>query len=80
MKNILSFEEYFKKINENLSIIQQDNRKEIDYYNIINPETGVRYDIPFLEVSDDEYVKKYSDFMKIKLEDEEKFKELLEWS
>jgi len=93
-KRILTFEEFFTKfnnINENYDKISDINQEYqdidisveddevIDYYNMVDEKTGVRYNIPFLSTDDDNYVEKYKEFMKLKLKDEDQFNELMEW-
>jgi len=49
------------------------------YYNMVNPQNGLRYDIPMLSTLDTEYYFKYVHFMKIKERSEETFNKMLNW-
>lgn len=49
------------------------------YYNIVNPQNGMRYDIPMLNTRDSDYYFKYINFMKMKERSEETFNKVLNW-
>lgn len=54
--------------------------KDFNYYaNIVNPETGKPYIIPMLDYTDPEYVNKYVEYMKLKEEQPETFKKIMNW-
>ena len=48
-------------------------------FNVKNPETGKRYDIPMLSKTDHEYRENYIEAMKLKEEDPEAFVRMLKW-
>lgn len=49
------------------------------YYDIVNPDTGYRYDIPLLSTLDPEYFFKYVHYMKIRESSPDTFKKILNW-
>ncbi|MDQ7058625.1 MAG: hypothetical protein Q9N62_09345 [Ghiorsea sp.] len=49
------------------------------YYNMVNPQNGMRYDIPMLNILDPEYYYKYINFMKMRERSEETFNKMLNW-
>ena len=49
------------------------------YYNMVNPQSGMHYDIPMLNTLDPEYYWKYVNFMKIKEQSEKTFDKILRW-
>ncbi|WP_038250915.1 hypothetical protein [Ghiorsea bivora] len=49
------------------------------YYNMVNPQNGLRYDIPMLTPTDPDYFSKYVYFMKMKEQSEETFDKILRW-
>ncbi len=49
------------------------------YYNMVNPQNGMRYDIPMLNTLDPDYFFKYVNFMKIKERSPETFEKMLMW-
>jgi hypothetical protein len=58
----------------------QDKVKENNYYfNILDPDTGERYDIPMLSTMDPEYYWKYIDMMKTKQYSPDTFERVLNW-
>jgi len=49
------------------------------YYNMLDPRTGQRYEIPMLTRMDPAYYYKYINFMKMKERSEETFSKILNW-
>ena len=49
------------------------------WYNMKNPETGLRYDIPMLDSLDPEYYFKYVYYMKLKDSAPDTFEQILKW-
>lgn len=49
------------------------------YWNMVNPKTGQRYDIPMLKPTDPDYVEKYIMFMRMKENDPHNFEKVLNW-
>jgi len=49
------------------------------YFNMVDPKSGLRYNIPMLLRSDPEYYYKYIDFMKMKERSSETFEKMLRW-
>ena len=49
------------------------------YFNMKNPATGRRYDIPMLNTMDPAYVFKYVEMMKTKEEQPDLFERMLRW-
>ncbi|MDQ6988747.1 MAG: hypothetical protein Q9M19_02615 [Mariprofundaceae bacterium] len=49
------------------------------YYNMLNPQNGMRYGIPMLNTLDPDYYYKYISFMKMKEQSEETFDKMLNW-
>ena len=49
------------------------------YFMMMNPETGVRFDIPMLSALDPEYYFKYIYFMKMKEQSPDTFEKMLRW-
>ena len=49
------------------------------YYNMIDPRSGYRYDIPMLMRDDPEYYGKYIDFMQLKERSPDTFEKVLRW-
>jgi len=49
------------------------------WFNIVNPETGRRYEIPMLDTLDPDYVFKYVEMMKTKEETPELFDKIMDW-
>lgn len=49
------------------------------YYNTLNPDTGLRYDIPMLSPLDPGYYFKYIYYMKLKERSPETFAKLTNW-
>lgn len=55
--------------------------KSNDYYfNIVNPDTGRRYDIPMLSTADPDYYFRYVKAMRMKEKQPETFEKLINWS
>ena len=55
------------------------NKDDSHYYNMVNPGTGKRYDIPMLSRIDPEYFFKYIYYMKLKESSPDVFEKLLWW-
>lgn len=56
-------------------------RKDDDYYyNIVNPVTGRRFDIPMLSTADPYYAKSYIDYMKTREFNPDSFEAIMRWS
>lgn len=49
------------------------------YYNMIDPKSGYRYDIPMLSTLDPVYYFKYVRYMKIKEQSSDTFEKILHW-
>lgn len=49
------------------------------YYNMIDPKSGYRYDIPMLSTLDPVYYFKYVRYMKIKEQSSDTFENILHW-
>ena len=58
---------------------QSKHEEDQYYYNMKDPRTGDRYDIPMLTRLDSKYYFKYIEYMKIKDESEETFNKVLNW-
>jgi hypothetical protein len=59
---------------------QGEPKKDLAYYyNMKNPVTGLRYDIPMLNTLDPDYYYKYVNFMKIKEQQPDLFDKILRW-
>lgn len=55
--------------------------KGVEYYfNIMNPDTGFRFDIPLLKLIDNDYKTRYAYYMKLREEKPEEFKEVMAWN
>jgi len=50
-----------------------------ELFNTVNPETGIRYDIPMLATDAVDYYWSYIYYMKILLKSPELFKSIMEW-
>lgn len=62
--------------------LKQKNTEYTDegkYFNMKDPDTGERYDIPLLAVSDPNYFGKYVSYMKMKEKTPEIFKRIMNW-
>jgi len=58
----------------------QSKHEEDQYYlNMMNPQTGRRYDIPMLDSQAGDYYFKYIEFMKTKERSPETFDKILNW-
>lgn len=84
--NISSFpfaSEKLQKDEELLSYVQAKikNLKNPDsyYYNMIDPKSGYRYDIPMLSTFDPVYYFKYVRYMKMKEQSLDTFEKVLRW-
>lgn len=49
------------------------------YYNIKDPKTGFRFDIPMLKTTDPVYYFKYIRYMKLREQNEETFNKIMNW-
>ena len=74
-------EDILKQDAKNESADNQDKPKKdlAYYYNMKNPATGLRYDIPMLNTLDPDYLFKYVDMMKTKEEQPDLFGRMLRW-
>lgn len=84
--NISSFPfaaEKLKKDEELLSYLQTKIKNlpnpDSYYYNMIDPKSGYRYDIPMLTTLDPVYYFKYVRYMKIKEQSSDTFEKILRW-
>lgn len=70
-----------KNVNEEVDIQTSVSPQNTDlmYWNIKNPDTGLRYDIPLLVRTDPEYMFKYIHYMKIRETSPETFEKILNW-
>ena len=50
-----------------------------DYFNMIDPRSGLRYDIPLLSPTNPLYFTKYVHMMKLKEESPELFEKIIRW-
>ena len=55
------------------------NLTDEDYFNMLNPETGLRYDIPMVSPVDPTYYFKYIYYMKLKERSPDTFQKILNW-
>ena len=55
------------------------NLTDEDYFNMLNPETGLRYDIPMISPVDPTYYFKYIYYMKLKERSPDTFQKILNW-
>ena len=51
-----------------------------ELFSIVNPETGMRFDIPMLSTIAPDYFWSYIYYMKIYLSSPEQFKKIMEWN
>ena len=56
--------------------VKKDNNY---YYNMKNPETGRRYDIPMLSTIDPGYYFKYVSYMQLKEDSPRTFEKIMSW-
>lgn len=80
MNEIKSFDDFrtdnkseYENTNQQLGITE-------DLWNTVNPETGMRFDIPMLNFLDPMYKIKYINYMKLKEEKPEEFERLMQWN
>lgn len=82
----------FKNSNKTLELHEDEdiNNKEYEekesnqnddsyYFNMVNPDTGKRYDIPMLSPIDPDYYYQYVNYMKIKETSPDTFEKILNW-
>jgi len=55
------------------------SKTDSEYFDEINPDTGLKYDIPGLSYTDHDYFFEYVRYMKMKEKNPEKFKQILNW-
>ena len=55
------------------------NKSDMEYFNVLNPGNGCRYDIPMLSDEDPEYFSQYVNFMKIKESQPQTFERIMNW-
>jgi len=81
-KDFRDFVNVKAKVNEETDDIEERIRKanenRINYFEI-KQENGLRYDIPYLKVSDPLYYQKYCEYMKLKLENPAAFEKIMNW-
>jgi len=51
-----------------------------EYFAIVNPKTGLRFDIPMLVGNDPHYYAKYVEYMKLRQKNPEEFNRIMEWN
>lgn len=79
-----------KKVDDAKMFITEENEetkvyvkktKSIDeqYFNIVNPETGLRFDIPMVSPVDPNYFFQYIYYMKLRERSPETFQNILNW-
>ena len=51
-----------------------------DYWNTVDPETGMRFEIPMLKFMDNEYKLKYINYMKMRESDPVVFEGVMRWN
>jgi len=76
-----------KFINKDEIIIESQNhsknnkhsKSDSEYFDEVNPDTGLKYDIPGLSYTDNDYFFEYVRYMKMKEKDPEKFKQIINW-
>jgi len=59
--------------------LEQIDKEFKRLYNIKNPKTGQRYDIPLLDINQPGYYFKYIDYMKMFEQDPAAFERMLRW-
>lgn len=64
---------------EVLPEIEEKPQTDADYFDIKNPETGFRYNIPMLDTGAPGYYYKYINYMKIRETSPETFKQIMDW-
>jgi len=55
-------------------------KTDSEYFDEINPDTGLKYDIPGLSYTDNNYFFEYVRYMKMKEKNPEKFKQIINWN
>ena len=51
-----------------------------DYWNTVDPDTGMRFEIPMLKFMDNEYKIKYINYMKMRESDPVAFEGVMRWN
>lgn len=71
---------FIKEENEETKVYVEKT-KSIDeqYFNIVNPETGLRFDIPMVSPVDPNYFFQYIYYMKLRERSPETFQNILNW-
>lgn len=64
---------------ENAQPTTDDKNADAVYYNMVDPETNLRYDIPLVSPLDPSYYFKYVYYMKLKESSPETFKKIMNW-
>lgn len=59
--------------------VDASNLTDEEYFNMLNPETGLRYDIPMVSPVDPTYYFKYIYYMKLKERSPDTFQKILNW-
>jgi hypothetical protein len=73
------FEEEEAPKSEPSKSYEEQQEENIRLFNIVDPETGLRYDIPMLKTTAPDYFWQYIHFMKIKEKDPDLFQKILDW-
>jgi len=56
-----------------------EHHDDLYYYNMMDPRSGFRYDIPLLLATEPDYFSKYVYFMRIKETSPDTFEKILRW-
>lgn len=59
---------------------EQNIKTDVEYFNEVDPQTGLKYDIPMLNSSKPGYYFKYINFMKIKERSQDTFNTIMGWN
>lgn len=69
-----------KKVEETKIVESEDVAiSNNEYYEMLNPDTGLRYDIPMLSRLAPDYYYKYIHYMKLRERSPETFKKIISW-
>jgi len=73
-----------KKTNDGKNLINEsektiEKKSDAEYFDVLDPKTGLRFDIPMLSRVDPGYFFKYIYFMKIRERSPDTFERILRW-
>jgi len=77
--NTNAFQFASQKLQKDEELASQVEKNDSYYYNMVNPRTGRRYDIPMLSPIDPKYYWEYVYRMKIKESSPNTFEKMLNW-